>query len=701
MSLKNLNIKSSYETGEDDLIEEFYVPVLENSIRYDRIAGFFSSSSLAIAARGILSFIKNNGKMRILACPKMNKQDIEIINNVKINSKKYIEDSLIKNLNVCEDMFEQQHVNALGWMLLKGLLEIKIAFVFVNGKVCIDNDGIFHQKVGILYDSEGNQISFSGSINESANGWLKNIEEFKVFKSWKEEQIEYLQSDIKKFDEFWHNKRSYVKVYDIPEAVKKKLIEYSNNFDEEKLIASEYITDRDYKKISDRLGLFYYQQEAINKWIRNGYKLLFQMATGTGKTRTAIGCINTILKKEKKILIIIACPQVVLSLQWKEEIKNIGINIDKEYVIDGTNRKWKSEIMEAILKLKVDYYKKVIIYTTHKTCSNNEFIKAINLLENEQRIAFIGDEAHGLGSSINRKGLCESYNYRIGLSATPSRWFDESGTIILENYFGNKSFEFSILDALTTINPITNKPFLVNYYYKLSFVELNSDEMERYSQLTNKIIKLKKYPKGDIRYASLLENILFKRAAIIKNANQKYMELQRILDNITEIKDTIIFVSDEQIDNVMEILQKNKIIAHKLTQNEKTKKDRKYNGKSERQYIIQKFKEGYYKVLVAIKCLDEGIDIPSASTAILMASSTNPREYIQRIGRVIRQAPNKEKATIYDISVKPCIKMIKNDTIRKFEKMIMEKERKRLVDISRNAINNVEALKLINSIMED
>lgn len=702
MGFKDIEIKSSYETGIDNLVEDFYIPVLSSAVKYDRIAGFFSSSSLAVAAEGIVGFLRNGKSMRIIACPKLNKKDVEAINLASTNPKKYLEDYLLNDLEVCEDIFEQQHVNALGWLMAKGILDIQIAFVYKDGKLCMDSEGIFHQKVGILYDSDDNIVSFSGSVNESANGWLKNIEEFKVFRSWKDEQRkEYMEPDIKKFEDFWSRKRSYVSMFSLPDAVKDKMLTFSNDFLKDKILINRYKKERDYKDNVDKLGLFYYQKEAIKKWEENQRQLLFQMATGTGKTRTAIGAIVETLKVTEKLLIIIACPQGTLSLQWKKEIDEIDIGVDKAYILDGTNNKWKSQISEVILQMEIGYYNNLIIYTTHTTCAKSEFINAIEKCHNEIKILFIGDEAHGLGSGVHRRGLLSRYHYRIGLSATPSRWFDESGTEVIEKYFGDSYFEFSIADALCEINPITKKTFLVNYYYHLRFIELTEAEINNYRKISNDVTKLSRYAKNSDEYAEKLENLLFKRANIIKNAEAKYLMLREILDEIGEVKNTIIFVSDEQIDEVLKIMGEYKIPAHRLTQNERTVIEDRYIGKTERQDIISKFKAGQYKVLVAIKCLDEGIDIPTASCAILMASSTNPREYVQRIGRVIRQAEGKNNASIHDISIKPCSKKLGNPELEDFEKMVMEKERNRLIDISTNALNNAEALQLIDSMRED
>lgn len=343
----------------------------------------------------------------------------------------------------------------------------------------------------------------------------------------------------------------------------------------------------------------------------------------------------------------------------------------------------------------------MIIYTTHETSSREEFTNVINKSHASLEFLFIGDEAHGLGAAMHRKALLERYNYRVGLSATPSRWFDESGTKILEKYFGDQTFEFSINDALTTINPATGKTFLVPYTYHLEFIDLSETELNNYSQISQKVKAFSMLSKESDEYAERLERLLFERANIIKDAENKYQKLKEILLSMNIIEDLIIFVSPEQIDKVLTIMYKLRIPAQRFTKKTGTKPEKKYNGLTERQHVIQSFKNGYYKALVAIKCLDEGIDIPSAEKAILMASSTNPREYVQRIGRVIRQAPNKKEAYIWDLTIRPCAEKLGDSELKQFEKMICEKEKTRIYDISENAKNNVEALKKLYDGMGD
>lgn len=696
VSYKDIVLKASYESGVDDLVQDFYVPVLDQSVSYDRIAGFFSSSSLSIAARGIAGLIKNNGKMRLITSPKFSQEDAKILMDLREQEKVFFEDILLLGLNDIESSFEKDHLEALGWMLSNGYLEMKIAYL-IDGSDDVLSNYIFHQKIGILKDDEGNKLSFSGSINETASGWTKNIEEFKVFKEWSQGEKPFYDADEMRFRNLWEGKRTNVKIIDLPQAIKNKLIEYSTDFSVENFIAKSYIKSRKSSLIEEKLSLFEYQQKAVNMWESNNYQLLFEMATGTGKTRTALACMNKAITREKKIVVVVSCPQTTLSKQWKDnEIKPAGFRFDEELIADSTNNNWRTMFNSILSKISIGYYKSAIIYTTHMTSCSKDFIEYILQSDLEIEFCFIGDEVHGLGAPKSKAALLNRYKYRIGLSATPKRWFDDYGTSIISEFFGNKSFQFSIADALTTINPLTNKPFLIDYYYYPVFVCLTEEELEEYRKLSNRIRRLSSYSETSDEYQKLYEKLLFARANIQKNAYMKYSILNKILLSIEKVENTLIFVSDVQIDEVMRQLRELRIIAHRFTQKQGTVPRKQFGGISEREYLIENFKKGNYKALVAISCLDEGIDIPSADTAILMSNSTNPREYVQRIGRVIRQMKDKRIAYIYDFIVEPNWNIYLPIEMKKFEREIFEKELMRANDMSLNAINNAGVRKILD-----
>ena len=330
----------------------------------------------------------------------------------------------------------------------------------------------------------------------------------------------------------------------------------------------------------------------------------------------------------------------------------------------------------------------------------NDFKKILQSNKSNLNIFLIADEVHGLGAKKSSKGLLEEYNLRLGLSATPKRWFDTIGTNIIYNYFNKVVYEFNLKNAISTINPFTGETYLTPYRYIPKFVSLNTEELEEYISETRIILMKFNKIKNDKDKDKYLESLLFKRANIIKNAGEKYRILEDILNEINfTIKWTIIYCSPQQIDTAMKIINKRGIIAHRFTMGEGTIPDKKYGNISEREFLLQKFAENKYQVLVAMKCLDEGVDIPPVRKAILMASSSNPREYIQRIGRVIRRYPGKEEAVIYDIIVVPSFNRLFPE-FRAIEWKIFEKEIERYEEIATDAINNAEALEIIYNIKD-
>ena len=694
--LSNLDIKGSYDSGYDDILWDFYIPVLSESNQYDRIAGFFSSSSLALAARGMQKFIENGGKMRLVTCPRFSKSDADMLERNAEGMDSLLLEGFVKDYSDIEDDFEKDHVKALGWMMSNGKLDIRIAVIKQGGHILneeeVQKTGILHQKVGILYDQAGNQLSFSGSNNESASGWLGNTEEFKAFGSWQSPFLRpFIDSDIKKFDQFWNGKRADVHIMTVPKALQDKFIEISRDFEPSKLSSDRYRKCRETFRHKRPLKPFHYQTEAIEKWDSHGRRLLLEMATGTGKTRTALGCIQKAIKDTNRIAVIIATPQPTLSAQWKYDASGLDLGIENELEINGNVGGWDIKLKRALLEVSTGAASHLVVYTTHTIVSMPKYINVINSISNKVTFFLVGDEVHGMGAAKTKRGLLERYQYRLGLSATPQRWFDDMGSRLIQDYFGNESYVFTIRQALDEVNELTGKTFLVNYTYYPRFVKLTDDEVERYEKLTEKIRKQQFLKSKEDAY-KWLEFLLFERANIGKAAENKYAELESILQETGYgLTDTIIFVSHEQKDEVLRRLAAHKISASPFTKDQGTAPLEKYGGKSERDHIIELFKKQKYQVLVAIKCLDEGIDIPSASRAIIMASSTNPREYVQRIGRIIRQAPDKTEAVIYDMIVRPDLSCFHTDVQAELEEQIFRKEMDRAIDISKNALNNVSA----------
>jgi len=667
--LKDEDIKFKYDSDNDDIVNEFYIPVLSNSVEYYRMSGYFSSSSLAIAARGIADFILNNGKMKLLCNAQLTKEDYDIIEKTNQDPVEFIQESFIHDLHNIEDNFIRDHVKALGWMLANGFLEIKIA-------IPKDKKGIFHSKVGILKDNKNNYISFSGSDNETAAGWLYNIEEFKVFKSWDFSEEKYVNSDLKTFFEYWNGVTVRTDIIDLPSAVKQELIDYAPISRKELVVVS--------RKTRKPINLRDYQDDAIDSWFNNDCRGLFEMATGTGKTITSLSAFKQLSSTKDKLVTVIACPQLHLIDQWIKDVENF--HTGKIIVASSKEAKWKSKLSALRRDFYMDLEDKVVIMTTHDTLASEFFTKSIKKIRSDKLL--IVDEVHGIGSSKRLEGLLEDYNYRLGLSATPKRWFDEDGTRAIYDYFGDVVFEFDIKRALTEINPDTGKHYLTPYYYYPIIVDLNDEEYSEYRDLSQKIAQAIARKKNNNEKISL-SALCNQRQKIINNAEAKYEEFRRLLREHEGIDKLIVYCSDRQIDRVQEILSEENVSPqHRFTHKESSNK-KKNEAFSQRESILYNFEKGNYKALVAIKCLDEGVDVPVAENAIILSSTSNPREHVQRRGRILRNAPGKEYATIYDFLVFPKEKTESGTKI-------MKKEINRYKEFAELAINSLDCLAILD-----
>lgn len=700
MVLRELSIKRAYDSSVDDILNEFYIPVLANSRYYKRLTGFFSSNSFAIALRGISKFISNKGKMRIICGAKLSQSDINaIVKGIK-DPQTVIEESSIRNISEITDEFVKDHINALAWMVANNILEIKIALP-TNNIESLNDIGIFHQKIGILEDENGDKISFSGSINETAVGWTYNIEEFKVFRSWIEQEEQYFQMDNECFEKYWGGKSNKVQVYDIPTAVKDKLVQIVKDMDVNDILKGLQRWESMRSSKSDKeiivctsnknIKLRDYQVEAIKSWVRHGYKGIIEMATGTGKTYVALGCIKMLKKNVSNLIVVITTPFKHLIDQWEENLREWGYN---GISASSEEPSWVKKIANAISDVNNHYKDMLIIITTHDTFSGDKFIRLIS--EATVPTLLIADEVHGLGSPERRKGLLPCYKYRLGLSATPKRLFDDEGTDVLFDYFEGVIFRFTIRQAI-------DRGYLIPYYYYPHFVDLTEEEFEEYLEYTRKIAmlseKIKRAEEKEIQLLQeRLDNTRRRRKKIINNASKKLDELfDEILKEIqrsrcSDINRCLIYCSSKkQIKEVQNILNRNGIIQHKFT----TEEDNK-----EREEILQNFKEGTYQALVAIKCLDEGVDIPSAETAIILASSTNSREFIQRRGRILRLYNDKKYAYIHDVVVIPTFTPnTYEDNIFKIERNMVKTELKRVMEFVESSINSKEALNNIQNIL--
>lgn len=691
MSLRDFPLKLSYNSREDDLVGEFYLPCLKNSIKYQRAVGFFTSEILSLVSTGLYAFIGNNGTMDLVCSPRLNEEDIEAIEKGYEERDSIISSALIREIDAIPNGIVDNSLNFLSWLISVNKLEIKIALPEIISR---ESYGIYHEKIGLFYDDQENIVAFSGSNNETLHGVSYNYESFDVYKSWEEN----IRCNLKceHFKDLWNNISYGVKIFSFPEAVKKKIIEKVTPQESPEIKTLPPI----FKNKKNDQGAFlnnlwYFQKEAVDKWKENEFKGIFSMATGTGKTKTAIGGLLELLKSKNSVLAIVCCPQNTIIKQWQRDIDDLDI-FKYSILADGSNSDWKRDVADKVIDYNEEYIKNCVIYTTYNTLSSPKFIEIISRVEKPSLL--ICDEVHWAGADTFKQGLLTSFNYRLGLSATPVRYMDEEGTDEIKNYFGEVIYEFSMERALKEINPATQKTFLCPYEYHPKFVSLNEYELIEYRDLTEKIkrqyAKERKLEKPSPKFQRLCE----KRQAVITNAVGKYEMLEHLITSLEPLKYLLVYCSPQQIDAAQEILNKLGIVNHRFTGEEGVSPRKEYAGLSERDHIISRFELADYKALVAMKCLDEGVNILRAGTAILLASSGNPKEYIQRRGRLLRRHPDKEKVRIYDILVLP---YSDKTIIDEDELKILKKEFKRYEEFANLSENKLEAMNTIFKVKED
>lgn len=694
------SIQLEYKTKVEDAVNNFYIPCLKETVRYDRAVGYFSTSILLYITNGLASLAANNGKMRFIISPKLSKEDYKAIQN-GYDAKKLMEDKVISNFDeIIEYDQKKDRFGLLSYMISSGLLEIKIALLEEQS-----DKEMYHEKYGIMYDNDDNIIAFSGSVNETFNGWFDNYEGIDVYCSWKGEENRCRLKSMS-FDRMWEEKAKGLIILPFPKIIEEKLIKYiPSNIDDVLQIDKKFVKKyREQKNTvqtntptltllkSKGRDLFKYQYEAIDKWKNYNFKGIFDMATGTGKTYTACGAICSLFDEKKRLFVVICVPYIHLADQWADEVKEFNI----EPIVCYGGLKYDNALYRAVNKFKQKRSNFICVITVNKTFSLSENQKL--LTSNLKDTLLVVDEAHNFGSKKLSEFLKVNYQYRLALSATLDRFGDERGTKILYDFFGEKCIEYKLDRAI-----IEKK--LTGYKYYPIVVSLTNDELEKYNKLSAQICQLSGYMDMD---DPKFRAILTKRARIIAGAKNKLEALYNILKDYKNERNMLIYcgtakysdddfedlkVETSQIKLVVNHLIDMGIMAHKFTSNE---------NQSERKEIINSFKsENGLQALVAIKCLDEGVNIPAIKTAFILASSMNPKEYIQRRGRVLRNFPGKTEAIIYDFVTVP--RSLDNPgfsdiEFEKYERNMVNRELIRVNDFVSLAMNGSECNEIIDKI---
>jgi DNA phosphorothioation system restriction enzyme len=689
-NLKDITLKLSYRTDRDDMVRDFFIPCMESSVLYQRAAGYFTSSGLALAARGVASLAVRRGKMQLVVSPYLNPSDIETLQNAAINPIDALKAISARNLTDIEDALIKDRLNALAWLAATGFLEIKLALrLNAQGKF---SRGIFHEKAGIFTDQEGDHVAFSGSCNETAGGLMENFESLKVFCSWKDQEGR-VQEEITNFEALWNNSTPGLQVMDFSAAGKELLEQY-------------YIPDRPPKgfvldgvresqsdvvfTLPKDIVLRPYQIEAIRAWSKAGGKGILAMATGSGKTLTALTLASKVAEKNQPLALIIICPYINLCKQWEREMAAFGLRSVGCYEGKG---KWQAELEEGYQQLSVGMAKHHAIVVTNATFQSESFQVRIKprIMSSSMHHLIIADEVHNLGAERNRKVLPESIAMRLGLSATPERHYDPQGTQAIIDYFGSTIYEYPLSSAIA-------EGRLCQYRYYPIPVSLTDSEDEKYEDITIKLSRFLSQLDEESELPHGAMRLLMQRARLLAGAENKLTALDQVICSLPEPPKKALFycgdgrttdtINNEEVRQIQAVSHllgaRHGLRVRNFTFRETTK---------EREEILRDLSSGFLDGVVAIRCLDEGIDLPDLRMGFLLASSSNPRQFVQRRGRLLRNAAGKKFAFIYDFFVEPPdLGGRLDDHSFNMERSFFRKELRRIIDFCRTAENGPEAL---------
>jgi superfamily II DNA or RNA helicase len=630
MSLSDLDIGDIFDTSSQDLLNNFYIPCLNESILYKRAAGYFNSGLLALAPLAFADFVQRKGQIKLICNPSLNASDVESINNseeIGLISKNQVYKDLVSIRD--SDNFGAALSSALSGLIASNVLELKVL-------IPNNNKGIFHDKLGI-FDDGINKLSFRGSANETAAAWLEgvNLEGFDVNKSWiQDNESKRIARHEIYFQELWNGPRGWRFIS--REEIKSMAFSISppedlnNTFENLKKLIGKRVLPKNNKgnsKIYEPKKLQEHQVEVLKNWNLQNQRGIITFATGGGKTLTAISAIREWGNSNKPSLVIV--PTKLLHLQWMSELRREIPGVSILPLGGGFPMAGKESLIRNATKDSNS-----VILATYNAASSDIFLRSALFTKN---LLIVADEVHKSGTPTFKKFLEKEHDGpRLGLSATPERYNSEEETQNIFDYFGNKlPPSFGILEAIKAGRR-------VSYEYDFELVSLTTDEQSEWNELTKKIQGMVAQEKKSGNESEFLTRLRSKRAMIAKKSISKISIARRLLKSDFEIGDRwLIYCADqEQLRQVRNTIMDLNITILEFHQ-------QMVGGRVENIDLFSR--EG--GVMLAIKCLDEGIDIPLINKALILASSANPREYIQRRGRVLRTHPNKDSAKIWDVLV--------------------------------------------------
>lgn len=722
----------------------FFSDCLCNSTHFDLMLGFFSSSAISVLSDGFAVFLYNNGYMRLIINDVLTEEDRNAISlGIGVKEIPYFD---LNNIEAIKAMLSERDVHffeCLSWLIRNNRIEIKI----IAPKESI---GISHTKSGVFSDGL-NEVGFDGSCNFSRAALLDNIESLSISCDWdgsvdsaridgmkedfnrvfdgKDDNVVYVNSENVKtrlssafpektiadlLDDEYHLLKnspksgmattamiSLSRAKDRIEAI----IEKKNILEEQRIAYGKQVPRFPYAS-----GPRDYQRQAFENWKNNKQKGLFAMATGTGKTITSLNCLLEIYNHSGYYKALILVPTITLVEQWEIECRKF--NFDNIIKVCSKYSNWKSAIgnFRLLERNSNNNHSYIIISTYASFVRSNVFDELCSL--SRKKLLLIADEAHNMGAGRVAQRLNDiPYVRRIGLSATPQRQYDDLGNAKIREFFGsidNYTFEYSMRDAI-------QNGALCKYFYYPHLVELTPDEFAEYVELSKKIAKI--FDNNDPDSQDILKRLLLKRKRIIhKAANKKKAFTEILQDRINtfgSLKYTLVYVPegnlpDDQMADIFDTtdaLGDDEDSVHIIDEFTAIVRDiddhvvvRQFTGDTpDRDQILKDFADGKIDVITSMKCLDEGVDVPRSELAVFCSSTGNPRQFIQRRGRVLRTHKDKHCAIIHDLVVIPGY--LSNEDTYEMERNLVGTEVLRVRDFALLSENCNDTLSVLDDVL--
>lgn len=717
-----------YKTGTENEPLQFYLEGLANSSEFQLLLGYFSSAAINLLSVGFATFISKGGKMRMVINHLLSQKDKEVIWMVedRPDEIKVFDLTDPSTLHHNLDEYGTHFFECLAYLILQKRIEIKVIKP-KNGK------GIAHYKSGIF--SDGNEsIGYKASCNFTYYGLSENIEELEAFLSWENGRSNKLINKEKRIIENYFNEADdnvdYLSTSDIEvvlkdafgkkdinellvqeeQLLKKKMNLVSNP--KIKQTITKLFDEIEFNRKTPRFpypeGPREYQKIAFENWKNNKQQGLFAMATGTGKTITSLNCLLEIYKKTGYYKGLILVPTITLVNQWEQECKKFNFtNIIKI----NSKSEWKEDFSTLITREKISRTENVsyFVISTYASFSKRNVFQEINQLS--PKTLLIADECHNMGSGVLLKLLSEiNCKRRIGLSATPERQFGYEVNSQLFSFFNcntGYTYEYSMAEAIAN-------NVLCRYYYYPHLVSLNNEEMIEYKKLSLKISKFYNADSESFNQNPVLTALLLARKRIVHKASNKLFAFNKILKHQLEskgnLKFTLVYVPEGidngDFDDENELRLGESLLLDSETNglidvytNAVKNIDSRLTIKQfisdtrEKENVLDMFAKGEIDVLTSMKCLDEGVDVPRAELAIFCASTGNPRQFIQRRGRILRKHFDKQFAFIHDLVVIPQISQ--DGETFKMERNLLKKELERVKNFSELAENSSHTIDVL------